>query len=86
MAVGAGITRRHVVFGGIILFILWLWIAHDRESAFPTQIIWNTRPGGHLADPELDVFDFPPVDNGTKPWSLRVITTMAVLGKFGTRY
>jgi hypothetical protein len=63
MAVGAGITRRHVIFGGIILSVLWLWIAHDRESAFPTQILWNTRPGGHLADPELDVFDFPPVDS-----------------------
>lgn len=54
----AGLNRRYVVIGGALLFTIWLWVAFDRPTTFPTRMPFTSG----LADPSKDAFDFPALD------------------------
>ncbi|KAF8847294.1 hypothetical protein BDZ45DRAFT_637205 [Acephala macrosclerotiorum] len=54
-------SRRPFVFGGIALFLVWLFFGVDRRK-LADRVPWNISSGA-LSVKEADVFDFPPVDS-----------------------
>jgi hypothetical protein len=63
MAVLAGLSRRYIVLGGIVVVTLWLWLALDKQYS-PAHVIWSVYNDGQQTMgtvQKTDVFDFPPV-------------------------
>ncbi|RDW84330.1 hypothetical protein BP6252_01920 [Coleophoma cylindrospora] len=54
MTIVAGLNRRYVVIGGALLFTIWLWVAFERPTSFPTSLPFISG----LADPKKDAFDY----------------------------
>jgi hypothetical protein len=69
MSLPAGINRRHALFGGFILVIVWLWVALDRPVSFESGRIWNpySNKDTPLVNPTKDIFDFAPL----KSWVIQ---------------
>ncbi|KUJ23921.1 uncharacterized protein LY89DRAFT_662702 [Mollisia scopiformis] len=56
------ISRRPFVFGGISLFLIWLFFGVDHQAIRDRVQKWNISSGA-MSVKEADVFDFPPVDS-----------------------
>ncbi|KAH8657142.1 hypothetical protein BGZ60DRAFT_384105 [Tricladium varicosporioides] len=54
-----GINRRYAFVAGSLLLVLWLWVASDRPSSFPSNIPWATLKNPFTQTNNADVFDFP---------------------------
>ncbi|KAH8646491.1 hypothetical protein BGZ60DRAFT_424432 [Tricladium varicosporioides] len=63
MELPVGVNRRYASIAGVLLVILWCWVAFDRPYSFPSHISWNIYSNGPQAPPTIDVFDFPIVDS-----------------------
>lgn len=63
MAIFAGLSRRYIVLGAIVVVTLWLWLATPNQY-HPAHVIWSVYNDGQQtlgAVQKTDVFDFPPV-------------------------
>jgi hypothetical protein len=55
------ISRRPFVFGGIALFLIWIFFGVDHQ-AIRDRVPWNISSGA-LSTKEADILDFPPMDS-----------------------
>jgi len=73
MALPEGVNRRYASIAGILLIIVWLWVAFDRPYSFPKHTAWSQYANVPVTSLDAaegptvvkDIFHDPEVDSDT---------------------
>lgn len=52
MALSESVNKRYATAAGILLTIIWIWVAFDRPYKFPTHVPWNVSANAPQAEEE----------------------------------
>ena len=69
MALPEGVNRRYASIAGVVLVLVWLWVAFDRPYSFPKHAAWSQYANVPVVSQEMadanDIFHDPEVDSDT---------------------